>query len=170
MARKLAKSKLDDFGWSSKQWSCLSKLWGKESAWNYKAVGPTNDHGIPQRHMSKNTKKEIHAFQSDPVKQINWGLNYIDSRYSSPCGAWSFWEVNRWYQARSKPKNGVIMFELLLSTFFAGMQNVLVGLLAILSMLSGFQNYRDTQGAVLRLFRAALLHSANDHNRCSPIP
>ena len=97
MARKLAKSKLDDFGWSSKQWSCLSKLWGKESAWNYKAVGPTNDHGIPQRHMSKNTKKEIHAFQSDPVKQINWGLNYIDSRYSSPCGAWSFWEVNRWY-------------------------------------------------------------------------
>ncbi len=97
MARKLAKSKLDDFGWSTKQWSCLSKLWGKESAWNYKAVGPTNDHGIPQRHMSKNTKKEIHAFQSDPVKQINWGLNYIQARYSSPCGAWSFWEINRWY-------------------------------------------------------------------------
>lgn len=97
-ARKLAKSKLDDFGWTStKEWKCLNWMWGKESAWNYKAASPTKDHGIPQRHMSKNSKAEIHAFQTDPVAQINWGLNYIKTRYGSPCKAKAFWELNRWY-------------------------------------------------------------------------
>ena len=97
-ARKLAKSKLDDFGWTtSKEWKCLNWMWGKESAWNYKASSPTKDHGIPQRHMSKNSKAEIHAFQTDPVAQITWGLNYIKHRYGSPCKAKSFWELNRLY-------------------------------------------------------------------------
>ena len=96
-ARKLALSKLDDFGWSKKQWTCLNKMWGKESAWNYKAASSTKDHGIPQRHMSKDTKAEIHAFMSDPVKQINWGLGYIKARYGSPCSAWAFWQRNHWY-------------------------------------------------------------------------
>ena len=97
-ARKLAKSKLDDFGWiTSKEWKCLNWMWGKESAWNYKASSPTKDHGIPQRHMSKNSKAEIHAFQTDPVAQITWGLNYIKHRYGSPCKAKAFWELNRWY-------------------------------------------------------------------------
>jgi len=97
-ARKLAKSKLNDFGWiSAKEWGCLNWMWGKESAWNYKASSPTKDHGIPQRHMSKNSKAEIHAFQTDPVAQINWGLKYIQSRYGSPCKAKAFWEINRWY-------------------------------------------------------------------------
>ena len=96
-ARKLALSKLDDYGWTKTQWSCLNRMWGKESAWNYKAASPTKDHGIPQRHMSGNTKAQIHAFQSDPVAQINWGLNYIKTRYQNPCGAWKFWQANRWY-------------------------------------------------------------------------
>ena len=97
-ARKLAKSKLDDFGWTtSKEWKCLNWMWGKESAWNYKASSPTKDHGIPQRHMSKNSKAEIHAFQTDPVAQITWGLGYIKHRYGSPCKAKAFWELNRWY-------------------------------------------------------------------------
>ncbi len=97
-ARKLAKSKLDDYGWTtSKEWKCLNWIWGKESAWNFKASSPTKDHGIPQRHMSKNSKAEIHAFQTDPVAQIEWGLNYIKHRYGSPCKAKAFWELNRWY-------------------------------------------------------------------------
>ena len=96
-ARKLAMSKLDDYGWSTAQWSCLNRMWGKESAWNYKAASPTKDHGIPQRHMSKDTKAEIHAFMSDPVKQINWGLAYIKGRYGDPCSAWKFWQANHWY-------------------------------------------------------------------------
>ena len=29
--------------------------------------------------------------------QIKWGLGYIAERYSTPCGAWSFWQGNGWY-------------------------------------------------------------------------
>ena len=97
-ARKLAKSKLDDFGWTTtKEWACLNWMWGKESAWNYKAVSKTHDHGIPQRNMPTATKAEIHAFMTDPVKQINWGLGYIKSRYGSPCRAKAFWLTHHWY-------------------------------------------------------------------------
>ena len=97
IARKLAYSKLDDYGWSKNQFVCLNWMWGKESAWNYKASSSTHDHGIPQRHMSKDTKAEIHAFMTDPVAQINWGLKYIKGRYGSPCQAKAFWVKHHWY-------------------------------------------------------------------------
>ncbi|MYV93598.1 lytic transglycosylase domain-containing protein, partial [Streptomyces sp. SID1034] len=29
--------------------------------------------------------------------QIKWGLNYMNDRYGSPCGAWSFWQAHSWY-------------------------------------------------------------------------
>jgi hypothetical protein len=97
-AKTLALNSLDDFGWKSNQFGCLAKLWGKESAWNYKAVNKrTHDHGIPQRHMSHNTVAQRKAFLSDPVAQINWGLKYIDHRYDTPCRALDFWKRNNWY-------------------------------------------------------------------------
>lgn len=97
VARKIAATKIKDFGWNKAQYACLNWVWGKESAWNYKAVSPTKDHGIPQRHMSSNTKAEIRAFQADPIKQINWGLNYIEHRYDTPCKAKAFKQRNGWY-------------------------------------------------------------------------
>ena len=97
-ARKLAKSKLIGYGWKKPtEWGCLNWMWGKESAWNYKAVSSTKDHGIPQRNMPTATKKEIHAFMTDPVAQIEWGLNYIKVRYGSPCQAKAFWLRHHWY-------------------------------------------------------------------------
>ena len=36
-------------------------------------------------------------WQTNPATQIKWGLNYMDDRYGSPCGAWSFWQANNWY-------------------------------------------------------------------------
>jgi hypothetical protein len=79
--------------WSNadKQFQCLAHLWGKESAWNYKAKSPTHDYGIPQRHMSHNTRLQIQDFLSHPHPQIRWGLNYIKTRYESPCGALQSW-------------------------------------------------------------------------------
>ena len=97
VARKIAKAKLKEFGWSQTQWQCLNWIWGKESAWNYKAVSPTKDHGIPQRHMGKDSQAEKRAFMKDPIKQITWGLAYIEHRYSSPCKARAFKERNGWY-------------------------------------------------------------------------
>lgn len=97
-AKSIARKSLADFGWKQTEFSCLAKLWGKESAWNYKAVNKrTHDHGIPQRHMSHNTTAQRAAFLSDPVVQINWGLKYIDHRYDTPCRALDFWKRNNWY-------------------------------------------------------------------------
>ncbi len=80
------------------EFRCLAQLWGKESAWNYKAKSPTHDYGIPQRHMKRNTKAQIANFMENPHTQIQWGLNYIKVRYKTPCGALESW--------LSRSKNG----------------------------------------------------------------
>ena len=74
-----------------RQFGCLAKLWGKESAWNYKAKSPTHDYGIPQRHMKHNTPEQIADFMEHPHTQIRWGLGYIIHRYDSPCKALKTW-------------------------------------------------------------------------------
>lgn len=74
-----------------REFGCLAQLWGKESAWNHKAKSTTHDYGIPQRHMSHNTPKQIRDFLRDPHGQIRWGLTYIESRYDSPCKALHSW-------------------------------------------------------------------------------
>jgi hypothetical protein len=76
---------------SKKQFGCLKHLWGKESAWNHKAASPTHDYGIPQRHMSHNSREQIRDFLKDPQAQIRWGINYIEHRYESPCKALQSW-------------------------------------------------------------------------------
>ena len=93
-AKGLAKTK---YKWGTEQWVCLGKLWGKESAWNHEAKSPTQDYGIPQRHMSRNTEQEIKKFLSSPIVQVSWGLNYIEHRYGSPCEAWEHHEMRNWY-------------------------------------------------------------------------
>ena len=86
-----------EYGWGKTERKCLGSMWGKESAWNHTAISPTDDYGIPQRHMRHNTQEQKDAFIENPQIQINWGLNYIKERYGSPCGAWAFWQKNRWY-------------------------------------------------------------------------
>ena len=66
------------------EYSCLKKLWGKESAWNHLADNPKSSaFGIPQI-LGLKTK--------DPYKQVDLGLKYIKHRYSTPCKAWAFWK------------------------------------------------------------------------------
>ncbi len=86
-----------EYGWGKTERKCLGSMWGKESAWNHTAISPTDDYGIPQRHMRHNTQEQKDAFIENPQTQINWGLNYIKERYGSPCEAWAFWQKNRWY-------------------------------------------------------------------------
>lgn len=93
-AKKVAKK---EYGWGNDQFSCLVKLWNKESNWRSNAVSPTKDHGIPQRHMPKHTKEQIADFMSSAVVQIDWGLSYIKHRYQTPCRALSFHNSRNWY-------------------------------------------------------------------------
>lgn len=87
-ARHLVEKHFDQ---PQKQFGCLAHLWGKESAWNYKAKSPSHDYGIPQRHMSHNNAKQIADFMKHPHAQIDWGINYIKHRYQTPCGALKSW-------------------------------------------------------------------------------
>ena len=71
------------------QMSCLSKLYGKESAWNYKARSGSH-YGIPQG-------RSEYLRDALPEQQIQWGLKYIDNRYGSPCKAWEFFQKNNYH-------------------------------------------------------------------------
>ena len=73
-----------------KEYKCLSKLWGKESAWNHLADNPDSTaFGIPQILGLKTV---------NPYTQIHKGLIYIERRYSnSACKAWKFHKRNGWY-------------------------------------------------------------------------
>lgn len=66
------------------QMKCLGKLYGKESAWNPKAVNGSH-YGIPQG-------RSEYLRDALPEQQIMWGLKYIDNRYGSPCKAWEFFQ------------------------------------------------------------------------------
>jgi hypothetical protein len=88
-SRAYARDKLSE--WQEEQWSCLNRLWGKESAWNpdaYNSVRVMGKHagGIPQ------------LLGLDPAtpapRQIERGLDYIYYRYTTPCEAWSHFKRN----------------------------------------------------------------------------
>ena len=91
-AQTFAKEKVNKmFGKDAdRQWNALTKLWGKESAWNWKADNPRSSaYGIAQ---ILGTPKG-----STIEYQVNKGLEYIVHRYDTPTKAWAFWLRNGWY-------------------------------------------------------------------------
>jgi hypothetical protein len=79
------------------QFSCLESLWGRESGWNPNAQNPNSSaYGIPQFLDSTWASTGI-AKTSNGYRQIDAGLAYVDSRYGSPCGAWSHSQSSGWY-------------------------------------------------------------------------
>jgi Transglycosylase SLT domain len=81
----------------AEQFSCLEKLWGKESGWNPNAQNPTSTaYGIPQ-FLDSTWKSTGIAKTSDGYRQIDAGLIYIENRYGSPCGAWAHSQSTGWY-------------------------------------------------------------------------
>jgi hypothetical protein len=88
---------MSKLGGSGGEFSCLENLWGKESGWNPNAQNPSSTaYGIPQFLDSTWGGTGI-AKTSDGYRQIDAGLIYIDSRYGSPCGAWSHSQSTGWY-------------------------------------------------------------------------
>ncbi|WP_078855762.1 transglycosylase SLT domain-containing protein [Streptomyces sp. SCSIO 75703] len=80
------------------QWQCFSNIVNHESSWNYKAVNPSSGaYGLFQALPGSKMSSVGADWQTNPATQIKWGLNYMDSRYGSPCDAWAFWQANHWY-------------------------------------------------------------------------
>ena len=80
------------------QFQCFSNIVDHESSWNYRAVNPSSGaYGLFQALPGSKMSSVGADWQTNPATQIKWGLNYMDSRYGSPCGAWEFWQANNWY-------------------------------------------------------------------------
>jgi hypothetical protein len=83
------------FNYDDKSALCLIKLYGKESAFNRKAIGNLSGtkqvYGIPQ------LKNPIIQHLS-AIEQINYGMKYIAHRYDGlPCKAWKHWIDKGWH-------------------------------------------------------------------------
>lgn len=88
-SKMYARQQLEILNFDKSQYECLLQLWERESNWNHLADNPTSSaFGIAQKLKEKST---------NPKTQIDNGLEYIMKRYTSPCKAWEFWKVKRWY-------------------------------------------------------------------------
>ncbi|MFI6287000.1 transglycosylase SLT domain-containing protein [Streptomyces sp. NPDC051018] len=80
------------------QFQCFSNIVERESGWRYTAQNPSSGaYGLVQALPGTKMSSAGADWRTNPATQIKWGLNYMNSRYDSPCGAWSFWQANRWY-------------------------------------------------------------------------
>jgi hypothetical protein len=80
-----------------KEAKCLSRLIGKESAWDHKAVGNLNSPTKSYVYGLLQLKNPIVKDKS-PIEQIHYGLKYIDHRYQgNACNAWKHWKDKGWH-------------------------------------------------------------------------
>ncbi|MFI0712129.1 transglycosylase SLT domain-containing protein [Streptomyces inhibens] len=83
---------------ASDQFQCFSNIVDHESGWNYQATNASSGaYGLVQALPGSKMSSAGADWQTNPATQIKWGLNYMNDRYGSPCGAWSFWQANHWY-------------------------------------------------------------------------
>lgn len=84
---------------TKKDFKCLTKLLGKESAWNPKAKNPTSSAaGVGQ--LLDSTYRNLGMKHSNAgVPQLVATLAYIGRKYGSggPCAAWSHFQRKNWY-------------------------------------------------------------------------
>ncbi|WP_211367452.1 transglycosylase SLT domain-containing protein [Streptomyces sedi] len=80
------------------QFQCFSNIVDHESGWDHTATNPSSGaYGLMQALPGSKMASAGSDWQTNPATQIQWGVNYMESRYGSPCGAWEFWQANNWY-------------------------------------------------------------------------
>ena len=80
------------------QFQCFANIVMHESTWNPYAVNASSGaYGLVQALPGSKMASAGADWRTNPGTRIKWGLNYMNSRYGSPCGAWSFWQANHWY-------------------------------------------------------------------------
>lgn len=80
------------------QFQCFSNIVNHESGWNPSATNASSGaYGLVQALPGSKMASAGSDWQTNPSTQIKWGMDYMNERYGSPCGAWSFWQSNSWY-------------------------------------------------------------------------
>lgn len=96
--KAIARSMAAARGWGADQFSCLDKLWTKESSWRVNADNPSSSaYGIPQALPGSKMASIGSDWRTNAATQIAWGLGYISERYGSPCSAWGHSVAVNWY-------------------------------------------------------------------------
>ena len=97
-AKAVARSMVAERGWPAAQYTCLEKLWTKESNWRVTADNPTSSaYGIPQALPGSKMASAGADWRTNARTQIRWGLGYIEGRYGTPCNAWDHSVARGWY-------------------------------------------------------------------------
>ena len=97
-AKAYAFGLLESMGFGEDQYSCLVKLWNRESNWRHTARNKSSGaYGIPQSLPATKMATEGPDYLTNPETQIRWGVKYIKARYGSPCGALAHSDKLGWY-------------------------------------------------------------------------
>ena len=97
-AKAYAFELLQSMGFGTDQYSCLVKLWERESNWRVQASNSSSGaYGIPQALPGSKMATEGADWMTNPETQIRWGAKYIKGRYGSPCGALAHSDKIGWY-------------------------------------------------------------------------
>lgn len=87
---------LDRFG--EGQWSSFYFIIQRESNWNHTAQNPTSSaYGLAQTMMSLYEDELTEDFRTNPYEQIDWAIDYAESRYGDAKNAKVFWQENHWW-------------------------------------------------------------------------
>jgi len=87
-SQAFARTLIATLGWGQDQYSCLVKLWNRESHWNPLAMNTgSGAYGIPQALPGIRMASEGSDWQTNPETQIHWGVKYIQGRYKNACNA-----------------------------------------------------------------------------------
>jgi hypothetical protein len=80
------------------QYNAFSKIVEHESGWDVDATNPSSGaYGLVQALPGSKMAAAGSDWKTNAATQIEWGLDYMNSRYGSPVGAWNFWQANGWY-------------------------------------------------------------------------
>lgn len=97
-AQAYAQNAVSAKGWSSDEFNCLVLLWNKESGWKANANNSSSGaYGIPQALPGTKMASAGADWATNANTQINWGLGYISTRYTTPCNAWQHSVSIGWY-------------------------------------------------------------------------
>lgn len=97
--KQIGKAAAAERGWTGSEWEALEQLWSNESDWDPEAQNPTSTaYGIAQ-FLDETWPSYGIEKTSDPERQIEAGLRYIDRRYGTPSNALAFWlrQSPHWY-------------------------------------------------------------------------
>ncbi|KAJ5173062.1 hypothetical protein N7492_005655 [Penicillium capsulatum] len=94
LSQDIARRMIND----DEQYQCFYSIVERESNWDYTATNvETGAYGLVQALPGSKMAAAGADWRINPATQIEWGLGYTKDRYNSPCGAWSFWQANRWW-------------------------------------------------------------------------